>query len=440
MNGEYNTHPRPLRHLALVGLGFGDCAKGATTDVLCRDYQFDTVVRFSGGAQTAHHVIRDIGGYHRFAQYGSGTFRGVKTYLSRYALVDPISLAGETDRLSRLGVKNPLSLMTIDGAALVTTPYHAMANKVLENRRGVNHHGSCGVGVGETRRMADRFLADNIKPLQVKDLKNKTETIAALESLLDLYVYEGIFRDEELRLIPGVEELADIYADFYASVSIGDGNQLTELLQSENCLFEGTQGVLLDEWSGFHPYTTWSQTTFDNVNALLVMANQTAYKLGCMRVYATRHGAGPFPTEDGVLGLDLRERHNGTGVYQGSWRAGHLDFVLLKYAIECCIHLDGIALSHLDMLNYTDQRVCRKYTLDGADISAIHPRFDEDLDKQAKLTEILSRVTPVLEPWHMDPEFCIRQETNVPVVMKAYGAFADARKVDIPYLESIRRD
>ena len=34
-------------------------------------------------------------------------------------------------------------------------------------------------------------------------------------------------------------------------------------------IFEGAQGVLLDEWHGFHPYTTWSTTTFANAMALL---------------------------------------------------------------------------------------------------------------------------------------------------------------------------
>ena len=39
----------------------------------------------------------------------------------------------------------------------------------------------------------------------------------------------------------------------------------TALLAAGPCVFEGAQGVLLDEWRGFHPYTTWSTTTFDNV-------------------------------------------------------------------------------------------------------------------------------------------------------------------------------
>ena len=34
-------------------------------------------------------------------------------------------------------------------------------------------------------------------------------------------------------------------------------------------IFEGAQGVLLDEWYGFYPYNTWSTLTFKNADALL---------------------------------------------------------------------------------------------------------------------------------------------------------------------------
>ena len=52
----------------------------------------------------------------------------------------------------------------------------------------------------------------------------------------------------------------------------GDGH-LAGLLRRDGCVvFEGAQGVLLDEWRGFHPYTTWSTTTFGNAEALLAEA------------------------------------------------------------------------------------------------------------------------------------------------------------------------
>lgn len=51
---------------------------------------------------------------------------------------------------------------------------------------------------------------------------------------------------------------------------------------------------------GFHPYTTWSTTTFGNAEALLAEAGMAgaAIRLGVTRTYMTRHGPGPFVTED----------------------------------------------------------------------------------------------------------------------------------------------
>ena len=83
--------------------------------------------------------------------------------------------------------------------------------------------------------------------------------------------------------------------------------------------------MLLDEWRGFHPYTTWSTTTFANAEALLAEAGETAVRLGAVRCYLTRHGPGPFVTEDPTL--ELPEPHNGTGTWQGAFRAGHPDAV-----------------------------------------------------------------------------------------------------------------
>jgi len=48
---------------------------------------------------------------------------------------------------------------------------------------------------------------------------------------------------------------------------------------------EGAQGVLLDEWRGFHPYTTWSRTTFANAETLLAEAGEAGLRLGVVRCY-----------------------------------------------------------------------------------------------------------------------------------------------------------
>jgi len=107
----------------------------------------------------------------------------------------------------------------------------------------------------------------------------------------------------------------------------------------------------LDQWRGFHPHTTWSTTTPANAQALLAEAGLPGgYVLGATRAYTTRHGAGPLPTEDPAL-LTVAEPFNGPGIYQGGWRAGHLDLVALRYAVEAIGGVDGLAVSHLDVVD-----------------------------------------------------------------------------------------
>jgi adenylosuccinate synthase len=38
----------------------------------------------------------------------------------------------------------------VDPASPVTTPYDMMINQIVEQERGADRHGSCGVGFGET--------------------------------------------------------------------------------------------------------------------------------------------------------------------------------------------------------------------------------------------------------------------------------------------------
>src|SRR5262249_33586331 len=116
---------------------------------------------FNGGAQAAHNVTAPDGRHHTFAQLGAGTFTpGVRTHLSRFMLVDPLALAAEAAHLASSGVTDALGRLTVDRDALVTTPYHRIANQARERARGARRHGSCGMGVGETARYALDFPAD----------------------------------------------------------------------------------------------------------------------------------------------------------------------------------------------------------------------------------------------------------------------------------------
>ena len=70
-------------------------------------------------------------------------------------------------------------------------------------------------------------------------------------------------------------DLCEAYRAFAAAVAVVDSGYLAGVLRRGRVVFEGAQGVLLDEWRGFHPYTTWSTTTFANAETLLAEALPT---------------------------------------------------------------------------------------------------------------------------------------------------------------------
>ncbi len=127
-------------------------------------------------------------------------------------------------------------------------------------------------------------------------------------------------------------------------------------------MFEGAQGVLLDESFGDREYNTWTNTTFENAERLLEESgwDGRVQKIGVIRTYMTRHGEGPLPTEDLVLD-HLPEPHNRDSGYQGKFRRGHFDFRLVLRAIDICGGIDGIALNHCDHIGIDEARRTSSY-------------------------------------------------------------------------------
>ncbi|GGK39925.1 hypothetical protein GCM10011591_09430 [Nocardia camponoti] len=327
-------------HLIVVDLGFGDAGKGATVDWLCSaeaGLGVAGVVRFNGGAQAAHNVVVD-GRHHCFAQFGAGTFSRVPTLLSRYCLVEPMALASESERLAALGVVDPLGLVAIDGDALLTTPIHIAANRAREDARGSSRHGSCGRGIGETASYALEYDAP-----RVRDCRDPVLLRAKLDQLAAHYA--PLLTGSAHGFEP-IDDLVRMYREFTCAVRIVDGAaELARMVARGRVVFEGAQGVLLDEWRGFHPHTTWSTVEPRNAHALLAEVGASGQVLGVTRAYATRHGAGPLPTE---APLEIPEPHNGFGHYQGDFRQGHFDLVLARYAVAACGRVDALVVNHLD--------------------------------------------------------------------------------------------
>lgn len=378
-------------HTIVVDLGYGDAGKGAVVDRLCQDGTVLAVVRFNGGAQAAHNVVTADGRHHTFAQFGAGTLRGVPTLLSRFMSVDPLALAAEADHLRSLGVPDPYALLAVDRGARLTTPYHAAANRLREQARGAARHGSCGMGVGETAAYALAYADD---APTVGDCTSRTRLLRRLTLLRDRLT-------DELGPLaaPPVEDCADVFTAFARAVRLTDAAELQRLVRQGPLVFEGAQGVLLDEGHGFHPYTTWSTTTFANAEALLAEAGapHRALRLGVVRTYTTRHGPGPLVTEDPELAASLPEPHNGHGRWQGAFRTGHFDAVAHAYAAEACGGVDALAVTHLDAPGRCrGLRICHAYGIDGELVEKLPAARPGDLVRQAELTGRLLRARPAL--------------------------------------------
>ncbi|MEV6524463.1 adenylosuccinate synthetase [Longispora sp. NPDC051575] len=405
-------------HVVVVDLGYGDAGKGTVVDALCADGGRSAVIRFNGGAQAAHNVVAPDGRHHTFAQFGAGTLHGVRTHLSRFVAVDPLALAAEADHLTALGVPDPYALLTVDGDAPLTTVWHRAANQLRERRRGGDRHGSCGLGVGETVSYAldhpDAPCAADVR----SPARLRHRLTAVRDRLTDQLGDLGA---------PPVEEVAAVFEAFGRAVRIVDGpGTLRGLLTAGPCVFEGAQGVLLDEWFGWHPYTTWSTTTFANAETLLAEAGQEAYRLGVVRTYTTRHGPGPLVTEDPALTAALPDPHNGVGPWQGAFRVGHFDAVAHRYAAEVAGGVHGLAVTHLDVpARVPELGICASY----GDWDRIVPGAQGDLAYQEALTARLAWARPERPERPDDWAGAIGKLLGAPVALESHGPTAADKRV-----------
>jgi adenylosuccinate synthase len=415
-------------HIIVTDLGFGDAGKGSVVDWLCspgavpgeRPARPRAVVRFNGGAQAAHNVVTPEGRHHTFAQFGSGTFTpGVRTHLSRFMLVDPLALAAEAAHLASAGVPDALDRLTVDRDALLTTPYHRAANRAREEGRPAGRrHGSCGMGIGETARYAIRSPADAPRASDCGIPRRLARKLELLRDWLEAEFRPGATAAPEL---PPVADVCAAYQAFAGRVTLVDSGHVAGLLRAGPVVFEGAQGVLLDEWHGFHPYTTWSTTTFGNAETLLAEAGQAgaAFRLGVTRCYLTRHGAGPLVTEDPTL--EIPERHNARNEWQGPFRLGHFDAVALRYAVEVAGGVDGIALTHLDACGRQPLRLCDSYLVDGRVLDRIPAGRDRDLGRQEEITRMLLRCRPEYKDTPADWPATVSASLGRPVVLTSAG-------------------
>lgn len=404
----------------VTDLSYGDSGKGTTVDYLTRQASSTLVVRHNGGPQAAHNVVTDDGVHHTFSQFGSGTLAGAKTFLSRFMLVNPLNMMREAERLATVGHADVWNRTFVDENCVLITPWHVAINRLHEQRRGDSRHGSCGQGVGVTMQqtidMAD--LTVRVKHIRDTDLQSRLEALRAyLEKTHKLHEGDSpewsAIEDQELS-----QHLVDRYREWIDRVQTAPSERLAVMInEHEQVIFEGAQGVLLDEWYGWHPYTTWSTCTHENALTLLKDVNHLhdVVRLGVIRAVTTRHGPGPHPTEDEHLSALWDEPHNGTGKYQGVFRVGPLDLVAHRYAVKVCAGVDKIVVTHLDKSK--QWLWASRY----GQIRDIPLGVQGDLELQQRITDQLATVKPVLTRGDTQDLLAAVEENLGPIAITSYG-------------------
>ena len=458
------------RAILVADLGYGDSGKGITIDTLARTYDAHTVVRYNGGPQAAHRVVTIDGRSHTFSQFGSATFvPGVATYLSQFMLVDPVALINEETYLQKSGISGALLRHFIHRDARVISPYAVLINKLRERKRDDARHGSCGMGVGETVQFSKVHPDET---LYVRDLQNSemlqkklsfqreyargliTESfVHVLRAATDLqYEWNELSKDTH------ITSLIENYVAISKKINTVDNEWEAKLMKRDGViLFEGAQGILLDERYGFHPFTTWSDTTFGNAHKITAEHEYTGActRLGVLRAYATRHGPGPFVTYDSALTERIPDSQNVFSEWQREFRVGWFDAVASRFALSATQGVDALAITNIDRLvGLTEWNIATHYktTTDAmrnlsrlpagrGGIARDIVRMSEDDDElNEDLAKELLRAAPVYETVKLSTSFGadmvhassgiiekIEHELGVGVALLGFGPTSDEK-------------
>src|SRR5688500_8514803 len=365
--------------IVIVGAQWGDEGKGKLTDLLAE--QADVVVRFQGGNNAGHTIVRD-GEEFKFHLIPSGILHADKTcVIGNGVVVDPRVLLSEIDGLKRAGIG--VGNLRLSANAHLIMPYHVLLDQAGETKLGKNSIGTTRRGIGPA--YADKALRLGIRVQDLLDEKIlRTKIRAALEpkqqALRELSVQrrkrrkeageekgnEGTLLDPDPRL--DVHTMVEEHVNFGHRLEphIADTAKLCwdALDADETVIFEGAQAALLDLDHGTYPFVTSSNPI---AGAACVGAGVGPADIdevwGIAKAYATRVGAGPFPSElDDEVGRTLLEKGHEYGTTTGrERRTGWIDLVALRYAARLNT-MSALVMTKLDVLGGIDPlRVAVRY-------------------------------------------------------------------------------
>lgn len=341
----------------VIGAQWGDEGKGKIIDYLSKNSKY--VVRFHGGNNAGHTIVNSKG---KFALHliPSGIFNSkTKVIIANGVIIDLAVLIEEIKMLNKAGIKTKRRLFISPRAHLIM-PYHKILDALYEQAKGNSKTGTTGRGIGPT--YADKVSYNGIR---VADLMSKKIFSEKLKTQLlvknKILVSLGAKRLNQTE----IEKEFDAYRKFVSPFVLEAFGILNDAVdKNQDVLFEGAQGMFLDNDWGTYPFVTASTIVSGGMNHGAGVAPQKIKNvIGVTKAYTTRVGSGPFPTEQiNGTGEKLREIGNEYGATTGrKRRCGWLDLELLKFATRIN-GLTGFALTKLDILDtFAEIKVATHY-------------------------------------------------------------------------------
>ncbi len=396
---------------AVIGLQWGDEAKGKIVDLLTEDHEI--VVRYQGGANAGHTVVRQ-GQTFKLSLIPSGIFQpNVTCVIASGVVVNLKTLLDEIALLRSRGVSISNNLLLSDRAHVIF-PWHLEEDRILNECPSGEAIGTTLRGIGPCYRdKVGRSHAIRVGDLFESGFKERIEAI--VQAKARFLVPLGVSPDS-----PSLDAAA-IFREYsgYAEAIRPFVCDTTEFLltaaeRGRRILLEGAQGALLDVDHGTFPYVTSSNSSGAGISAGSgIPAKYIKKVLGVVKAYTTRVGGGPFPTEqDNPIGQTIRDRGNEYGtVTRRPRRCGWFDAVAVRYTARLS-GVDAIAVMLLDVLSTLPElKICVAYELDGERITHFPSHVEQ-----------LRRVKPVYETlpgWSEEIQH-VRRLQDLPKAARAY--------------------
>jgi adenylosuccinate synthase len=408
----------------ILGAQWGDEGKGRFTDLLAAEA--DIVARFSGGDNAGHTVTigKEIFKLHLIP---SGIIHeGVLCLIGNGVVLNPAVLLREMDMLAERGVDVRPQRLKVSRKAHLITPAHTALDEAREVSRGHDAIGTTKRGIGPA--YTDKTSREGLRAGLLADPQGLAASVHAHieahnKTLAKIYGADPL----------DPEEVAAQFAGFAQRLApyLADGDLIVDaaLQAGLSVLAEGAQGTLLDIDHGTYPFVTSSSPTAGGaLTGLGVGPKMVGRILGVAKVFTTRVGSGPFPTE---LHGQQADRLRGSGA--NPWdefgtttgrprRVGWLDLVILHHARRIN-SLTELVLTKLDILSGLEEiPVCTAYELDGKHIQHI----PGDLQTLARCRPLYE----VLPGWDQDI-MGVRELSGLPQNARRYVEFI-AERTGVP--------